>query len=410
MTIGVGQAVNFGSGRVTNRVSESDLIFKYGAPEDTSGMRFNGLTGQLEYRAGVRITRNYPVLVGARTASFKTVAATARLTVGQVNGWSQNEYDVAPGRYLVVRAFTTGAHYLVRVAKLTGELDRPKTWRMTLSYRPLELRRADAAGSSAPRDLKGTLTFREWAGTNLILDVDVATGRTATRFDGFAPSRSASGEYAYIDGANRIVVASSAGKEVAALPAPAADAVRYGSGGARGAAISPDGRRVAVLVSRGLGHVVVIDRAGREVADFADRDSPAWTPDGGLAMANYGDVGLFLVGRDLKGAREVAAARGMRLRDLAVSPDGKRIAFEMNGRVWTMGLDGSGLKGLAATGREQSGPAWSPDGRYVAIRTHVPDSVSSNRIEIVRVADGKSFLLLDSAGSTRDADGPIIWR
>ena len=404
--------MNFKSGQATKLQKEADLVFRYGVPEDTSGMRYNPFTG-VEFRVGIKITQNYPVLAAAKTASFKSVAETKDLTLGRVNTWTEDEYGVAPGRVLVVRAITTGEHYLVRIVKLTGELAAPKTWRMTLSYRPLALRRADAAGVAAPSDLGGTLTFREQFGTNLILDVDVASGRVTRRFDGFSPSRSLAGEYAYVDGADRIVIASPQGKETLAIPAPpaGADDIHYGRGGAHGAVLSPDGKAVAVLVDRGLGHVVVIDRKGRELADFASRTHPAWTPDGRLVMAKFGLPGLTISDEKLRSEREIPAAANWRVTDIAVSPDDRRLALTMNGRVWTCGLDGADLKPVAATGLAQSSPAWSPDGAYIALRTEIPHSVvASSRIEIVRLKDGKSFTLLDTAGGFHDVAGRLTWR
>jgi hypothetical protein len=41
----------------------------------------------------------------------------------------------------------------------------------------------------------------------------------------------------------------------------------------------------------------------------------------------------------------------------------------MNGHIWTMAVDGSGLRRLTRAPTEVLSPVWSPDGRYLAVRT-----------------------------------------
>jgi len=106
------------------------------------------------------------------------------------------------------------------------------------------------------------------------------------------------------------------------------------------------------------------------------------------------------------------------------SPSGKRIAFSWDGHVWIANTDGSGAKQITKSEGIQVGedePAWSPDGRWLAI--HHFDGLSSD-IYLVPV-DGvthsigdktvkrlvdKNGLSSDVKGSGLRCAGRITWR
>src|SRR5205085_98079 len=95
----------------------------------------------------------------------------------------------------------------------------------------------------------------------------------------------------------------------------------------------------------------------------------SWFPDGAsIAFSHEGD----LIVRDLQRGRErtfPSPVKGRLVRTPAVSPDGRRIIFQVHGDgTWLLELgDGSMRKVLSDPSAEEF--AWSPDGRRVAFHS-----------------------------------------
>jgi dipeptidyl aminopeptidase/acylaminoacyl peptidase len=135
--------------------------------------------------------------------------------------------------------------------------------------------------------------------------------------------------------------------------------------------VSPDGQIVAIEWhdvdvgdDGGVPVVILFDRAGGIRVRWPDADEWDWLPDGRLLLASRNT--LWLTNASLDEATLVAELAD-NISGMEVAPDGERIAFEMDGHVWTMGVDVSRLRRVTAAPLEVHSPAWSPDGRYLAV-------------------------------------------
>ena len=154
-------------------------------------------------------------------------------------------------------------------------------------------------------------------------------------------------------------------------------------------AFSPDGSRVAYLVSRGQErsllpnttdlHVVDADGAGliRLTDDAAHDGTPAFSPDGkrivfhrsGPSPSPGASIDLYVVKTD--GTGRPARITGGPAHDLSptFSPDGERVAFYRQAGppdVYVMDADGTDLTNLTANPAVDLTPVFSPDGREIA--------------------------------------------
>jgi Tol biopolymer transport system component len=140
--------------------------------------------------------------------------------------------------------------------------------------------------------------------------------------------------------------------------------------------LSPDGSRVLVAWSKADESTVwnpsVFDLQGNVLARYMDYPSYAWMPDGGLLLAR-GDS-IYRVGADLGTPQLLKRFPGDAPGFLSPSPDGNRVAFGLgdtallDNHMWVMNIDGTGLRQLSTSSHNEDGAAWSPDGKYLALR------------------------------------------
>ena len=139
---------------------------------------------------------------------------------------------------------------------------------------------------------------------------------------------------------------------------------------------SPDGSQIAFERD---GDIYVMDADGsglQPISDVgAEETDPAWSPDGTwLAYVHRTPGGpiseVWVMHPDGSDRRELTHQNAEPLGP-AWSPDSSRIVFSNNPsskpyELFTIGLDGKGLKSVVPTVNDNFEPAWSPDGSTIA--------------------------------------------
>lgn len=142
------------------------------------------------------------------------------------------------------------------------------------------------------------------------------------------------------------------------------------------------------------------------LSSTAGASSPAWAPDGKhLAFIGPGAAGLavmFNVGADGRGLRKITALPARFLSGPSWSPDSKRVTFSTvdtdllgffgppsgGSALWTINRDGSGLTLVLAQPGYILNPAWSPDGKQIALSSQPTGNGSPSLVEVVPFSGG----------------------
>lgn len=174
---------------------------------------------------------------------------------------------------------------------------------------------------------------------------------------------------------------------------------------------SPDGLRIAFVTNPGSGGRLWVAKADGSGPPERLMDStatqPAWSPDGrriAFSTPRTGNWDIYM--KDL----ETGAETRVTTHDLpdwapAWSPDGSRLAFyrfdetKQQGSIWSIGVDGSDERELAAVGNEGM-PYWSPDGTRIAYQS---ERDGDWEIYIMR-SDGSEQIRVTTAPKRHDGE------
>jgi hypothetical protein len=220
----------------------------------------------------------------------------------------------------------------------------------------------------------GTVYYSNGVGE--IWQLAMSTGETHRLFLGSDPDRTAEGAFIYA----RASLFESADGVAPRTIVQISSNERY-MGGFVTPRLSPDGTQIA-YVTNAFDVVYVVNRAdGALLSSFPPRDAsagferPSWTPDGRLVVAGtFAKPGLFV--------SDAAFSTWTQFdpnlsgpRNPTVSPDGALVAFELNHHIFTIHLDGTGVKQVTTGDNAEEFPVFSPDGASIAAYRNNPNTM-----------------------------------
>ena len=211
---------------------------------------------------------------------------------------------------------------------------------------------------------------------------------------------------------------------------------------------SPDSRRIAY--SNGSLVIERVDGGGRVVVPGRKLSAPSWSPDGkrlvldvsgteriDLAVVGADGRGLRIIRRNVAGPPPVWLGTGLialgtdlvrpdgrvarshvlprNVDTVAWAPDGRRFAFTTSAGL-RIGSPGGAIRNVTPPGSRVLGElAWSPDDRWLAVRSQPKGSLSRHGPRgsiLVVAADGSSWRRVASPGSYPFAgdDMTPVWR
>ncbi|RAJ60495.1 WD40 repeat protein [Streptomyces sp. Amel2xB2] len=184
--------------------------------------------------------------------------------------------------------------------------------------------------------------------------------------------------------------------------------------------LSPDGRQIAFRALNSLWLLRIGGRPRKIASDGYFNSAPDWSPDG-RSLVYVSDR----AGTPNLWTYDVSEGTTRRLTDLPDaqlaprwSPDGSRIAYQdESGATWVLKVADSSVTKVLTELYQPGRPAWSPDGKTLALAAVKPYSARGttghNQILTVDLEDGGiryQAVSSERSLSTRSGDGPVWTR
>lgn len=113
---------------------------------------------------------------------------------------------------------------------------------------------------------------------------------------------------------------------------------------------------------------------------------------------------LLAIGAMVVAPATALAVTPLWMRDVKISPDGRTIAFQYKGDIWTVPVEGGKAERLTTMDSYEANPVWSPDSRTIAFQSDLHGNFD---IFIVPATGGKAERLTNnSARETPEAFSP----
>jgi Tol biopolymer transport system component len=144
-----------------------------------------------------------------------------------------------------------------------------------------------------------------------------------------------------------------------------------------------------------------VGEPARQITFDPDDHRPAFSPDGRkivfMGAVDRFATGIYAINRDGSG-RRLVADDGMQP---AFFPDSRRIVFMRDGRIFSILIDGTGLRRITSPPFPDHEPVVSPDGKTVAF---VKDRKGNEDIFVVSSHGGKPRVLVDLPADADDVE------
>jgi Tol biopolymer transport system component len=134
---------------------------------------------------------------------------------------------------------------------------------------------------------------------------------------------------------------------------------------------------------------------------------PTFSPDGqhiAFCSSRSGEaIEIWVAATDGSGTRRLTHDVGPYQCSPSWAPNGRLVAFESGGAIWTIDVDGANLRQISKNGRYRS-PTWSRDGRWIYVGKN---GETGTRIWRIAVADGREQQITTGFGTQafETADG-----